>query len=83
MGRHTILICRGVDCHARGRRIIEEAVGDELGIRRGQTTQDRRFSLYLTDCLDICDRAPAIRIDDDYHGPVHPDRLGEIFSEYW
>lgn len=82
VGRHTVVICRGVDCHARGRQILEEVMEDELGVRRGQTTVDQRFTMQMVDCLDICDRAPAMRVNDDYYGPVHPDRLPEILTEY-
>lgn len=81
-GCHVILICKGVDCHERGRQILEESLFDELGVRRGQTTHDGRFHLQLTDCLDICERAPAMSVDGDYHGPVHPENLPAILAAY-
>ncbi len=81
-GRHTVRVCRGTACHVRGRQIIQEAVDEELGIRPGQTTEDRRFSLETVACVGTCFLAPVVVVDHDYFGSVNPDKVGEILSEY-
>lgn len=81
-GRHTVRVCKGTACHVRGRQIIQEAIDEELGIRPGQTTEDRRFTLETVACLGTCFLAPVVMVNHDYFGTVHPDKVGEILSAY-
>jgi NADH:ubiquinone oxidoreductase subunit E len=81
-GRHTVRVCKGTACHVRGRQIIQEAVDEELGIRPGQTTEDRRFTLETVACLGTCFLAPVVMVDHDYYGTVNPDKVGEILGTY-
>jgi NADH-quinone oxidoreductase subunit E len=53
-----------------------------LGIGLGQTTPDDRFTIVPVVCLGACDRAPALMIDDDLHGPVDAGMLGKILEKY-
>ncbi len=57
-------------------------LGQRLGIGLGQTTADGRFTLLTIPCLGACDRAPAMMIDDDLHGPVQTEALDEILARY-
>ncbi len=81
-GRHTVRVCRGTACHVRGRKIIQEAIDDELGIGPGETTEDRRFSLETVACVGTCFLAPVVMVDHDYFGNVDPKKVGEIMSGY-
>ena len=81
-GRHTVRVCKGTACHVRGRQIIQEAVDEELGIRPGQTTEDRRFTLETVACLGTCFLAPVVMVNHDYYGTVNPDKVAEILSAY-
>ena len=49
------------------------------GIRLGETSADGRFTLLPIVCLGCCDRAPAMLVDDDLHGPINAnvDRILE------
>jgi NADH-quinone oxidoreductase subunit E len=54
-----------------------------LGIERlGQTSADGRFTLLPVPCLGACDRAPAMMIDQDLHGPVDLANLESILNKY-
>jgi len=81
-GRHSVRVCKGTACHVRGRQIIQEAIDEELGIRPGQTTEDRRFTLETVACLGTCFLAPVVMVDHDYYGTVNPYKVGEILSTY-
>jgi NADH-quinone oxidoreductase subunit E len=52
------------------------------GFGLGQTTSDDRFTLLPVVCLGACDRAPALMIDDDLHGPVEADALETLLERY-
>ena len=81
-GRHTVRVCRGTACHVRGRQAIQDAVGDQLGVDDGETTEDRRFSVETVACLGTCFLAPVVMVDHDYYGSVVPGKIPDILEEY-
>ncbi|RJQ59756.1 MAG: hypothetical protein C4530_08835 [Desulfobacteraceae bacterium] len=85
LGKYVIRICNGVPCamkHADIDQMVIDSVAGEIGIMPGQTTADGKFSLELTGCIGACDAAPAMRINDEVHGRLHPDRIVEILRAY-
>lgn len=43
------------------------AIGDQLGIKAGQTTRDGLFTFTEVECLGACANAPMVQINDDYY----------------
>jgi NADH-quinone oxidoreductase subunit E len=82
VGRHVIMLCDSVSCWVMGHDALLAALEQRLGIRRGQTTDDDRFTLLPIVCLGHCDHAPAMLIDQDLHGDVAPDKLDAVLDEY-
>lgn len=81
-GRHTINVCLGTACYVRGAKKVVETLCDELKIRMGETTPDRRFSLMTQRCFGACGLAPVLMIDDDVHGRVTPRKIAAILARY-
>lgn len=82
VGRHVILLCDSLSCWTTGYNGVRERIERALGIGMGETTPDGRFTLLPVACLGACDRAPAMMIDEDLHGPVSPEAVGEILEQY-
>ncbi|OPZ45153.1 MAG: NADH-quinone oxidoreductase subunit E [Actinobacteria bacterium ADurb.BinA094] len=82
VGRHVVLVCDSFACWSLGYAELRAAVEAQLGIRMGQTTPDRRFTLLPIVCLGACDRGPAMMVDADLYGPVDPDAVAEILRGY-
>ena len=82
VGRHMILICNSASCWIMGYENVLDHLKKRLGIGLGQTTPDDRFTIVPVVCLGACDRAPAVMIDDDLHGPVDAGMLGKILEKY-
>ena len=82
LGRNVIRICRSLPCYFQGCRIIIETVARELGIGPGETTPDGRFSFELTNCIGLCDKAPAMLINDDAHVDLTPQKIAQILNNY-
>ena len=81
-GRHPIRICLGTACHVRGAtRNLEGLVG-LLGVKPGECTEDRRFSIEVVRCLGACGLAPVMVIDEETHRHVNPGRLPLILEPY-
>jgi NADH-quinone oxidoreductase subunit E len=82
VGDHVILVCDSPACWITGYRDLHKALVQHLGIDFGQTTPDKRFTLLPIVCLGACDRAPAMLVDADLHGPVLDGDLPGILAAY-
>jgi NADH-quinone oxidoreductase subunit E len=67
-GEHEVKVCLGTTCHLKGGTRIVEACERDLGIERGRTTEDSRFTLETVKCVGACAEAPVVMIDEDYLG---------------
>ncbi len=81
-GRHIIRVCRSPTCHLLGATPLIEALERELGVRAGETTPDGLFTLETVSCLGLCDRAPALMIDEEPFGPLSPGDVGALLARY-
>jgi len=82
VGRHIILLCDSISCYVMGYQKIYAALQDQLQIKYGGTSPDKKFTLLPNPCLGCCDRAPALMIDDDLYMDVVPEQLPAILSKY-
>ena len=82
LGRNVIRICKSLPCYLKHCQTIIETVEKELGIRPGKTTPDGRFSFQLTNCIGLCDRAPAMMINNDAHVDLTPEKIARILKSY-
>ena len=67
-GEHEIKVCLGTTCHLKGGQRLVEACERDLGVARGQTTEDLKFTLDTVNCLGSCALAPVVMVDEDYLG---------------
>jgi [NiFe] hydrogenase diaphorase moiety large subunit len=77
-GRYVIRLCRSVSCDLQENQTIERQLENELGIRFGETTPDRNFTLGWTGCLGMCDQGPALLVNDRVVACVTPDLVHEL-----
>ncbi len=82
LGRNVIRVCKSLPCYLKNCQTIIESVAKEIGIRPGETTPDGRFSFQLTNCIGLCDRAPAMLINDDAHVDLTPEKISQILKTY-
>ena len=82
LGRNVIRICKSLPCYLKKSQIIIETVEKELGIKPGETTPDGRFSFELTNCIGLCDKAPAMLINNDAHVDLTPGKISKILQNY-
>ena len=81
-GRHTVNLCLGTACYVRGAKKVADALTQELGIKLGETTPDRRFSLTTQRCFGACGLAPVVMINNDVHGRVTAKKISAILAKY-
>ncbi len=81
-GKHTIRVCMGTSCYVRGGRKVLEAIQKKLGIKVGETTEDRNFSLEIVRCVGACALSPAVLIDNDIYKRARDSKIPEILAKY-
>ena len=81
-GRHTIQVCLGTACYIRGGEKLLEKLEATLGVKPGETTDDRAFTLETMYCLGSCSMSPVVRVDGDTYGRLRADRLPRILKKY-
>lgn len=81
-GKHTVRVCLGTACYVRGGKAIAETLEKEFGIKEGETTADRMFTLETIRCLGACGLGPVVVVDEDVHGRVKPSKIKEMMIQY-
>ena len=82
LGRNIIRICRSVPCYLKENHAVIETVEREIGIKPGETSPASRFSFELTNCIGLCDRAPAMLVNSDVHVDLTPSKISQILQSY-
>jgi NADH-quinone oxidoreductase subunit E len=82
VGRHIILLCDSISCYVMGYQKLYETLQQQLKIKFGETTADKKFTLLPNACLGCCDHAPALMIGDDLYRDIKVEDLEKILSNY-
>lgn len=82
LGKHLIFICDSISCWVTGYDSLREQLANRLGVRPGETSADGQFTLLPIACLGICDKAPAMMIDETLYAGLDPEKLDEVLKKY-
>jgi NADH:ubiquinone oxidoreductase subunit E len=82
LGANVIRVCKSLPCFLQGSEMILKSIEDLLGIKPGEVTRDKKFSLELANCIGACDRAPAMLVNHDVHGNLTPRKISQILKRY-
>jgi NADH-quinone oxidoreductase subunit E len=72
---HQIKVCLGTACHVKGGEPLLNIIEANLGIKPGETTKNKKFSLERVACMGCCALAPVVVIDGKVHGRMAPSKL--------
>ena len=80
VGRHHVQVCQNLSCSLMGAESILSHLEKKLGIKAGQTSSDKRFTLSRVECLGACGTAPVMQINDDYYEDLTPEKVASILE---
>ena len=66
-GRHKLAVCTNVSCMLCGASEVMNYLEEKLGVKRGETTPDGRFTLKEVECLAACAGAPMMQVGKTFH----------------
>jgi NADH-quinone oxidoreductase subunit E len=80
VGRKVLKVCDSlVCCELDGESLMKHLEG-RLGVERGETTPDGKFTLLPVCCIGACDRAPAMLVNDTLVGSLTEDLIDKLLS---
>jgi len=81
IGKYHIQVCSNITCSLLGAGRLIDYLEEKLGIKVGQTTPDKKFTLSTVECLGACEQAPVMMINFDYYGHLDKKKVDEILGK--
>jgi NADH-quinone oxidoreductase subunit E len=81
IGRFHIQVCRSLMCALVGTEDLLRWIEAKLGIKPGETTADKLFTLKQVECLASCATGPMMQINDDYYESLTQDKVNRILED--
>lgn len=80
VGKYHIQICANISCFVMGSDEITKHACKKLGIEKGETTPDKKFTVDEVQCLGACGYGPMAQINDKYHEFLTLEKLDQILD---
>lgn len=79
-GKYIIRVCDSLSCHINQSEDIVETITDYLDIENGETTEDKKFTLEIVECLGHCGEGPVMMVNDEIYTHVSSNMALEILQ---
>jgi len=81
VGKYHVEVCTTTPCWLRGSDEIMAACEENLGIKKGHTTEDKMFTITEVECAGACVNAPMLAINNNYYEDLTPEDTHEILND--
>jgi NADH-quinone oxidoreductase E subunit len=81
IGKFHLQVCKSLMCALVGSDQLLGWLHARLGIRPGETTPDRLFTLSVVECLASCGTGPMMQINDDYYEQLTEAKLDGLLAD--
>ncbi|HLN53887.1 MAG TPA: NAD(P)H-dependent oxidoreductase subunit E [Lentimicrobium sp.] len=81
-GKNIVRVCKTITCHMKGKDEIINAISNQLKIKVGETTHDKKFTLLTANCLGWCHKGPVMLVNDEVYPELNPAKAVEIIQNY-
>jgi NADH-quinone oxidoreductase E subunit len=81
VGRFHIQVCKSLMCALVGSDEVLAWLRAKLGVRPGETTPDRMFTVSAVECLAACGTGPMMQINDDYYEQLTEQKVDRILAD--
>lgn len=80
-GKYIIRLCKTISCDLAGREAVAATIERELGLKFGQTSKDRLYTLEYCNCIGMCDQGPAMLINEKVCSRLTPTKVIDILEK--
>lgn len=81
IGKYLIVCCDGTACHVKGSTLILHFIESFLGIKNGETTKDKLYTLESVACLGCCAISPVCIINGETYGNLTTNKIKRILTK--
>lgn len=81
VGRYLFEVCQTGPCMISGSDDIIAYIGQQLGIKPGETTADGMFTLKTVECLGACGYAPMMQLGKHFREHLTKEKVDAIIAE--
>ena len=79
-GLYKVQICQTLSCSLNGADSLVYHFENKYKIKPGETTEDKKFSLFKVECLGSCGTAPVVQINNDYHEGLSKEKFNKLLE---
>lgn len=80
VGKFHIQICENISCYIMGNDNITNHLCKKFGIKKGETTPDKKFTVTGVQCLGACGYAPMMQINEKYYENLSLEEVDKIIN---
>jgi len=80
VGKYHLQVCTNISCMLRGSDALCSRISNRLGVRVGETTPDKKFTLSRVECLGSCGTAPMMQVNDEYHENLSDASVDQLLA---
>jgi len=81
-GQKVIKVCNSISCYLRNCDTLVEHLEQRLGIRRGETTPDGKYTLMTVECLASCGTAPVMQVNNEFVENLTAEKLDALIDQW-
>ncbi len=81
VGRYMFEVCQTGPCMINGSDDIIQYIGEKLGIKPGETSNDGMFTLKTVECLGACGYAPMMQMGKTFREHLTKEKVDAIIDE--
>lgn len=80
-GRYIVRLCQTITCDMQGKKDVARAIERELGVKFGETSKDKKFTLEFANCVGMCDQGPAMIVNERVYAKLTPEKVVQFLNE--
>ena len=81
LGKHHVEVCTNVSCMLRGSEKIIAHLEKRFGMKVGETSKDKTWTLSEAECMGSCGTAPMVAVGEEYYENLTPEKLDKILAD--
>lgn len=81
VGRHMLEVCITSPCCMSGAEEMVHYLENKLGVKVGETTPDRMFTIKPVECLAACGYAPMMQVGGHYYEKLTEEKVDRLLEK--
>ncbi len=82
VGKYHLQVCTNLSCSLLNSRHLVNHLEKKLGIKTGETTDDKKFTLSTVECLGSCGTSPMMQVNDKFFENLTEKKIDTILKSF-